>query len=140
MLGWEEMSELKITIPGQTIVKKNSRRLVKIGKFPKSLPSKQYELWAEQALWHLKRYPKWAAGYPVAIGFFFYRQDRRRFDFSNLVQGPEDVLQQAEIIVDDDMNHIIPVIINRPGIGYGWAVDKLNPRVDIIIRSITNNN
>jgi hypothetical protein len=42
------------------------------------------------------------------VGFHYIRSSRRKFDYNNLGQGPLDLLTQAGIIKDDDMNHVIP--------------------------------
>ncbi len=65
--------------------------------------------------------------YPVRMSFHFVRETRRRFDYNNLTQGIEDLLQLAGIIEDDDMNHVIP------GPDFSWSVDKNDPRTIVTI-------
>lgn len=72
---------------------------------------------------------------PVEVHFFFYRQNKRSFDLDNMICGSLDALQKAGILEDDTMRHVIPVIQRRPE-GYGWAIDKDNPRTEIEIKSI----
>ena len=88
------------------------------------MPGKLYKAWEKASLIWLKkqRYGPWGGTYPVEIKFFFFRDSMRRFDFDNTIQGSLDVLQQAKIILQDDMLHVIPIIS-------GWSVDKLKPRV-----------
>ena len=88
------------------------------------MPSKLYKAWERSSLiWIQKRkYGPWTGTYPVEIKFFFFREGKHRFDFDNAIQGSLDVLQQAKVIKNDDMIHVIPIIS-------GWAVDKLKPRV-----------
>jgi len=88
------------------------------------MPGKLYKAWEKASLIWIKkkRYGAWNGTYPVEIKFFFFRDSMRRFDFDNTVQGSLDVLQQAKIIKQDDMLHVIPIIS-------GWAIDKLKPRV-----------
>lgn len=96
---------------------------------PRLISSKQYRQWATAALWQLKTHPavgrQWK--YPLTVYFKFYRKTRRRWDYNNLSQGPLDLLTEAGIIEDDDMNHVIP---NFSG---GWEVDKKNPRVEMYL-------
>ena len=88
------------------------------------MPGKLYKAWEKASLKWIKqrRYEPWTGTYPVEISFFFFRDSMRRFDFDNTIQGSLDVLQQAKIIKQDDMVHVIPIIS-------GWAVDKCKPRV-----------
>ena len=128
---------LKFAIPGQVIAKKNSQRVVKLGRVRAIRPSKAYDAWEEVALQELqyKRIPEWRGTYPVELRVFFFRKTKAKFDLSNMLEGVQDVLQKSGIIVDDSMNHVVPVIERRPS-GYGWAIDKENPRVEIHISTI----
>lgn len=128
---------MKIIIPGNAIAKKNSMRIIKMGRRSSIRSSVAYDKWAARALQELmlQRVPKYTGSYPVEMQIFFYRKTRAKFDFSNLLEGSQDVLQQAGIIDDDSMNHLIPVI-DRRGKNVGWDVDKHNPRTEIFIKHI----
>jgi Holliday junction resolvase RusA-like endonuclease len=123
---------LHIIIPGQTRAKKNSMMVIRLGNRYSIKSSKIYTEWAKKALKHLsiEQYNKWEGGYPITLSFFFYRENKRKFDYGNMIEGTQDILQQAGIIEDDDMNHVIPVIL-------GWAIDKNNPRTEIWLHSTT---
>jgi len=117
---------MRITIPGQTRSKKNSMRIVRFGNRASIRPSKLYDEWQKKALSHLILLPKWTGRYPVNIRFYFFRENDRRFDFSNMVEGAQDVLQQSGILLQDDMRHVFPVID-------GYEIDKENPRLELVI-------
>ena len=134
------MNGMKITIPGQTIAKKNSQRIAKYfrkGKLVKGIrASNAYEIWEEAAILELTlQNIAPVTQYPVEVHFFFYRQNKRSFDLDNMICGSLDALQKAGILEDDTMNHVIPVIQKRPE-GYGWAIDKDNPRTEIEIKEV----
>ena len=39
----------------------------------------------------------------VEVSFEFYMRDKKRYDLSNLIQGPEDALVKAQILKDDSL-------------------------------------
>jgi len=122
---------MKIIIPGNTIAKKNSQRVVRMGKRYAIRASKAYDKWEKSALQHLQHtYPGtvWEGGYPLLFHIFFWRANKRKFDLSNMLEGSQDVLQKAGIIEDDSMRHVVPVFD-------GWGVDRGNPRVEIFLES-----
>ena len=47
--------------------------------------------------------------YPVVVEFHFVRQTKRAFDFNNITQIVQDIMVAADLVEDDDMNHLIPV-------------------------------
>lgn len=63
---------------------------------------------------------------PYKIGFFFVREDRRRFDYINMLQLPQDLMVKHGFIEDDNCNEIIPVVL-------GYKVDKNNSGILIKI-------
>lgn len=52
-------------------------------------------------------------GYPIKVGFYFYRDSRRRWDFVNIVQIIADMMQDYLYIPDDDTKHFIPVYLGE---------------------------
>ena len=50
---------------------------------------------------------------PLRIGFYFYRDSKRKFDFVNIVQEPLDLFQQYGYIEDDDTKHVIPIYLGE---------------------------
>ena len=73
---------------------------------------------------------KYTGEYPAVMTFYHYRKTNAAFDFSNMFEGLQDVFQILGIIVEDNMNHIIPAIE-----GLGWEKDAENPRVVVTIES-----
>lgn len=51
--------------------------------------------------------------YPIKVGFYFYRDSRRRWDFVNIVQIIADMMQEYLYIPDDDTKHFIPVYLGE---------------------------
>jgi len=78
--------------------------------------------WTEAALWQLKGKPA-VISYPVAITMVFYFEDNRKRDLDNVASTVLDVLRKANIIVEDDWQHVRPITIDCGGIG--------DPRVEV---------
>lgn len=51
--------------------------------------------------------------YPLRVGFYFYRDSHRRWDFNNISQSIADNLVSAGYIPDDDTTHFIPVYLGE---------------------------
>ena len=68
---------------------------------------------------------------PLEIGFHFVRDSKRKFDFHNIVQVILDLMTASDIIIDDNMNCVIPFALKIDNKFY--SVDKLNPGVWIKI-------
>jgi len=118
---------MNITIQGQTIAKKNSQRVVKMGQRHAIRASKAYESYAKGAVIDLMGL-KWEGSYPVVIEIFFFRQTKRSFDLDNMVSSVLDILVNAKVIEDDSMLHVIPKIHK-----HGWQIEKDNPRTELTI-------
>lgn len=102
-----------------------------MGKSIRNLPSKAFELWAKAAMIELKaNYKPIEFDYPVYVHYKIYRETKRKCDLSNLIEGPNDLLQQAGLIDDDDFKHLIPIFYSEfAGLGF----DKENPRIVITL-------
>lgn len=68
---------------------------------------------------------------PLEIGFHFVRHTKRKFDFHNIVQVSLDLLTAHDIIIDDNMDCVIPFALKIDNKFY--SVDKMNPGVWIKI-------
>ena len=119
-------TNVKIVIPGNCIAKKNSQMAISMGKRNMIIPSKAYQKWEKATKLHLAGQSPWGGSYPINIRFYHYRKTVARFDFSNMFEGVQDVLQAVGIIVEDDMDHVYPIID-------GWEKDSDNPRVVITL-------
>lgn len=64
---------------------------------------------------NLKEWERMKKGkqYPIKVGFYFYRDSRRRWDFVNIVQIIADMMQEYLYIPDDDTKHFIPVYLGE---------------------------
>ena len=51
--------------------------------------------------------------FPLRIGFYFYRDSKRKWDFVNIVQCPLDLFQEYGYIEDDDTKHVIPIYLGE---------------------------
>lgn len=60
--------------------------------------------------------------FPAKFHFYYYRKDKRHFDYANMVQILADAFQKVGILEDDDAKHFIPVF-------EGYEVDGENPGV-----------
>ncbi len=119
-------------IPGNTPSLKNSKRIVGRGKFKKLIPSERHETYEKetkgyyqaQALSFIiesKIYDK-----PLNIAFYFVRDSRRKFDYTNAIDTVQDLIVKNGWIEDDNCTEMKPVIA-------GYHVDKENPGVYISI-------
>jgi Holliday junction resolvase RusA-like endonuclease len=105
----------KLTIPGRCMVLKNNKRIFGGGRGRKKivLPSRQYTLWEKNAvasvLGQLKSISRNATT-PLPINFevemrwrFYFANRQGQADLSNLVEGPQDVLQKAGVLKNDKL-------------------------------------
>ena len=68
---------------------------------------------------------------PLEIGFHFVRNSKRKFDFHNIVQVILDILTASDIIIDDNMDCVLPFALKIDNKFY--SVDKECPGVWIKI-------
>lgn len=107
-----------IFIPGNITSSKNSKRIIRSkksgllliidSKATAAYKRHSVEAWKayrEDFLRMCKGKPK-----PLHILFSFVRQDKRKFDFVNMLQLPLDCMVQYGWIEDDDYLNIVPVI------------------------------
>lgn len=120
---------MRIVIPGRPATKKNSSRIVRVGKYPKLLPSEAFERYQTEALWHLKKYKDNFDG-PVHVCCRYWLPDRRWWpDLIGLLQATSDILETAGILENDRL------IDNYDGSRI-VGLDKQNPRVEIEIKAV----
>jgi len=121
----------RIVIPGEVISKKNSQRAFR----SRIVPSSAWLKYAKAVIKHFEEHPcePLDADYPILMHFYFYRKTNRAYDLNNISQGPQDLLVQAGVIPDDNMNYVIPVFHGEHA---GWEKDKENPRVVITITDL----
>jgi hypothetical protein len=81
----------------------------------------QYKLYANKFKEMIKNKKK-----PYYIGFYFIRNSKRKFDYNNLTQLPQDLMVKYKWLEDDNADYIIPV-------GIGYEVNKANAGVIITV-------
>ena len=119
---------LHFVIPIAPVTKKNSQRIVKIGKRYAIMPSKQYKAYEKAAeLFMPQEYSNITA--PVTVQAVFYMRERRRVDLTNLLEALDDVLVHAGLLADDHCK----IIVSHDGSRV--AYDKANPRTEVTVRS-----
>lgn len=123
------MEPIHITLRGRPITKKNSQRIVRAGKFPKIIPSEQYESYQEQCVYQLMRVKK-VKEKTLNMQCVYYMPTRHRVDLVNLLEATCDILVAADIIEDDNSN----VIAGHDGSRVLY--DKENPRVEITLSEV----
>lgn len=120
---------MKLVIYGRPTTKKNSSRIVRVGKFHKVLPSKYYCEYEKEAIKQfLQQGIKGCFTGPIRITCKYYMPDKRSSpDLVGLLQASSDILQEAGIIADDKY------IVSYDGSEI-VGVDRKNPRAEITIR------
>lgn len=116
---------MQIIIPLAPVTKKNSQRIVNVGKYHKVLPSKAYVDYEKEAGWFLPR----GAGidYQVEVTCLFYMPTKRRVDLTNLLEAIDDVLVKYGVLTDDNSG----IIVSHDGSRVLYDHD--NPRTEVYI-------
>lgn len=137
----EGTKEIKIVIAENPVTKKNSSRIIGMGKqcpvckkSPRQIiiPSKQYSDYEKKAGLYLAplKIPK--ITYPVNVKCLYYMKTRRKVDLPNLVNATLDVLTKYEILEDDNRN----VVYSTDGSRVLYS--KEFPRTEIYITHIND--
>jgi len=123
---------MKITLTGDPRTKKNSQRIIRIGRGSRIIPSKAYMDYAEECALQLlaQRATNTGIDYPVNVACVYYMRTHRRVDLPNLLEATDDILKDNFVVVDDNCN----VIATHDGSRVEY--DKQNPRVEITITCI----
>ena len=122
------MNEYRYMIPGNPVTKKNSQRIIRFKNGgSRIIPSKNYENYADVAMYFLQPKPERPIRQPVNVQCIYYMGTRRRVDLTNLLSATDDILVTALILVDDNRN----IIAGHDGSRVFYDHD--NPRVEILI-------
>lgn len=123
---------MKLIIIGKPVSSKNSRPVFVNSATGKRFVGKSTRLaeHTESALWELKaQKAKNRSRLPLTndltVCFRFYVPDKRKRDLVNLIQLPQDLLQEAGIIEDDSQIKSLD--------GSTILLDRKNPRTEIYI-------
>jgi Holliday junction resolvase RusA-like endonuclease len=107
------MKEVSFIIDGQPMSKKRNYKIIRIGGHYSLGLTKQYRAWAKSVvdqLWVQRM--KYMASMigpwqpieeAVEVTLEFFLKDKKRYDLSNLYQGIEDALVDAQILKDDSL-------------------------------------
>ena len=96
--------------------KKNSKIITKNKRIISSKLVREYEQFASPLLQQqLTEWKKMKEGKenPLKVGFYFYRDSKRKWDFVNIVQVIADLMQEYLYIPDDDTKHFIPIYLGE---------------------------
>lgn len=130
------MEALKMTIPIEPRSKKNSMQIIRVGRSPRLIPSKQYSLWRDNCIDYIwLNYPNFRElmiNEPVNIKVTYYMGTRRKVDITNLHSAVSDMLVDAGVIADD--NRDIAAAYDGSRVLY----DKAAPRCEIEITPLSD--
>ena len=123
---------MNIILTGAPRTKKNSQRIIRIGRGSRILPSEAYLDYAGECGIQLLAQRATNAGidYPVNVACVYYMPTRRRVDLVNLLEATCDILKDNFVVMDDNSG----IIAGHDGSRV--AYDKNNPRVEIEITRI----
>ena len=121
------MVNIKITLQGRPITKKNSSRVVKCGNFTKILPSKQFTQYEKDCLRQITGDKRLKIKEPCNLKCVYFMPTKHRVDLVNLLEATCDILVNAEVLEDDNSD------IVKSHDGSEVLYDKNNPRVEIEI-------
>lgn len=119
---------IKLILKGSVPSKKNNKRIVAWGNRVGLRSSDRFLAWHHDQMMTsgIKRIKKIKG--PVSyINLYFYRENIRRVDLSNMAESVMDLLVDAGIIEDDNI-FIVPELSLHFG-----GIDKKNPRVEVYI-------
>jgi Holliday junction resolvase RusA-like endonuclease len=120
---------MTITLTGDPRTKKNSQRIIRIGRGSRIIPSKAYMDYAEECALQLLAQRATNAGidYPVNVCCVYYMPTRRKVDLTNLNEAIHDILVANYVLMDDNRD----IIASTDGSRVEY--DKQHPRVEITI-------
>lgn len=130
------MQDIKFTIRGNPVTKKNSQRIVHVGvKCPACkrgkkvipLPSEVYERWEQTAGWQLQGIRQLKIDKPVNIKCLYFMQTEARVDLPNLLEATDDMLVKYGVLADDNSK----IVASHDGSRV--LLDRQNPRTEVTI-------
>ena len=125
----ETGSEIKLTLYGDPITKKNSQSIITVGGRQRIIPSSQYRAYEEACLWQIRGRHQ-LIDKPVNVACVYYLKTNRQCDLVNLIEGTLDILVDARVLKDDNRK----IVAKHDGCAV--YVDRKNPRVEITITEV----
>lgn len=125
--------QIKFTLPVKPITKKNSGRIVMRGRYPKLLPSEQYERFEQETQPYFINVKNQVGviNYPINMQCLFYMDAHRKVDLCNLLNAVDDSMVKSGLILDDNRD----IIAGHDGSRVFY--DKLS-RIEITITDMEN--
>lgn len=120
---------LKITIPYNSVTKKNHNQMVMVKGRLIVIPSKPYKEYEKKAKEYMPTMEK-PIDYPINLKVNYFMETKRKCDLTNLLQATCDILVKYGVIEDD--NYTIVSSLNGCSVEY----DKENPRCEIEIKKL----
>jgi Holliday junction resolvase RusA-like endonuclease len=120
----------EIFIPGNVASGKNSKRIVSRGNRIALIKSKASMKYLDESLSYWKKNTDKFLQLikdkplPLRVEFTLIRKDKRMFDYINLLQLPQDIMQSCGWIPDDNADNLIPIV--KP-----YLRSKTNPGIII---------
>ena len=123
---------MKIILEGTPRTKKNSPRIVAIGRGHKLLPSRAYMDYARACAIQIRAlgFERLGITAPVNVACMYYMPTKRRVDLVNLLDGTCDILKDCGVVLDDNSG----IIVAHDGSRVMY--DKQRPRVEIDITEV----
>ena len=123
---------MRICLTGDPRTKKNSQRIIRIGRGSRIIPSKAYMDYAEECALQLlaQRATNTGIDYPVNVACVYFMPTRRKVDLVNLLEATCDILKDNFVVLDDCAS----IIAGHDGSRVEY--DKQRPRVEIEITRI----
>jgi hypothetical protein len=105
LLSWTDMEQrvnYRLVLPGPPRTKKNSGRIINVGKHKVIAPSVQWLAWRDECRAYAFQHPelRLMLSRPVNCRALFFR-DADRGDASGYYDGLGDVLQELEVVIND---------------------------------------
>jgi len=113
-----------VSVPGRIVSKKNSKRIIRVGRFPRIISSAQYLKFEKEVSVVLRRHlpPKSIRGKLLFELCVNLKNRQHEPDLSNLLEGPQDVFQELGIIEND--KQIVRIVAEKtfdPALGDMWT-------------------
>ena len=123
--------ELRITLKGRAITKKNSMQIAYNPATRRTFirPSKAFEEYQEAVGWQISHKGEHLAG-RYNVQCVYYMPTRHRVDLGNLIAATCDILVHYKVLEDDNSN----IVAAHDGSRVKY--DKENPRVEITITEL----